>query len=131
MNDNVLFVLRLCRCTLLAQLAQSWCLWELRHGVEYSASMHCLGRFDSLESFWALWARLPRPSAIFGDGSALFRKGLVPTVPSGTQYSPDLVDGYAVFVEGVRPEWEDERNKRGGEWCCRKCKLPLRCACFG
>lgn len=30
------------------------------------------------------------------------------------------VDSFAVFKEGIRPEWEDPANKTGSEWSIRK-----------
>lgn len=30
------------------------------------------------------------------------------------------VDSFAVFKDGIRPEWEDPANKTGSEWSIRK-----------
>lgn len=30
------------------------------------------------------------------------------------------MEGYSLFKKGIRPEWEDEANKYGGEFFCRK-----------
>ena len=34
------------------------------------------------------------------------------------------VEGYSLFKTGIRPEWEDEANKYGGEIFCRKTFKP-------
>lgn len=126
-------------------LPSRWCLWELRPILEGSpadldASVHNLGSFGTLDEFWAMWSRLPRVNDLFCDASSVFRKGVVyGNSPSETtnvrgEASPAvLIDGYAVFREGVKPLWEDARNARGGEWSCRKggswfwC-VPVLCA---
>jgi translation initiation factor 4E len=112
--------------------ATRWCLWELRPVVEGSpadldASVHYLGSFGTLDEFWAIWSRLPRISDLFSDGSSVFRKGVIhedndtASVDALRESKPAvLVDGYAMFREGVKPLWEDTRNIRGGEWSCRK-----------
>lgn len=51
--------------------------------------------FSSVESFWAVYVHLKRPS----------------TLPS--------VSDYHIFRKGIRPVWEDEENKRGGKWIIR------------
>lgn len=48
-----------------------------------------------MESFWAVYVHLKRPS----------------TLPS--------VSDYHIFRKGIRPVWEDEENKRGGKWIIR------------
>ncbi len=120
-------------------LATSWTLWELRSspGVEYAESFHPIGQFGTLEKFWAYWSRLPRLSALFSDGvSSTMRNGVrrswkgrpaaaglpPPQDPSEKQEDDVvvLVDGFAVFREGVQPAWEDPSNCAGGEWNCRK-----------
>ncbi|KAJ5416678.1 uncharacterized protein N7487_000228 [Penicillium crustosum] len=54
-----------------------------------------LASISSVESFWAVYSHLKRPS-------------LLPTVSD-----------YHIFKKGIRPVWEDEANKRGGKWIVR------------
>lgn len=48
------------------------------------------------------------------------------------KFADRTVEGFAVFKEGIVPEWEDPENKNGGEWSIRKgarCLASLqRCA---
>ena len=62
---------------------------------DYEKSTIALASFSTVESFWALYAHLKRPSAL----------------PS--------VSDYHIFKKGIRPVWEDEENKRGGKWIIR------------
>lgn len=48
--------------------------------------------FDSVEDFWRLFNALKSPSAL--------------TIGSN----------YHMFKDGIKPEWEDAQNKRGGKW---------------
>ncbi len=110
-------------------LAASWTLWEVRSapGAVYTEAVHPVGSFDTLESFWAYWSRLPRLAALFNDGvSSACRRGLLRAwrpAGGGTVPRPPesvVLDGFAVFQQGIRPEWEDPANRDGGEWGCRK-----------
>lgn len=110
-------------------LAACWALWEVRStpGAVYTEAVHPVGSFNTLESFWAYWSRLPRLAALFNDGvSSACRRGLLrawrPVGDSSVPRPPEsvILDGFAVFREGVRPEWEDAANRDGGEWGCRK-----------
>ena len=117
-------------------LRHTWTIWEVRASnaadgattcSDYGESIHAVGSFSDLETFWAYWSRLPRLSALFSDGvSSEYRKGvcrtkLAPTVGPAIESSEVVVvDGFAVFREGVKPAWEDPANNTGGEWCCRK-----------
>jgi hypothetical protein len=117
-------------------LAYPWALWEVRSvpGAEYAEAVHPVGGFHTLEGFWAYWSRLPRLGALFNDGvMSACRRGVLrawrPVATSGdgggatsVPRPPEsvILDGFGVFREGVRPEWEDPANRDGGEWGCRK-----------
>jgi hypothetical protein len=128
-------------------LGGPWVLWEVRcvPGAQYTEAVHPVGvPFATLAAFWAHWARLPRLAEVFSDGSRETRNGVLRTWPCGGHGgvggvdsgdggdsgggvpAPETVvlDGFAVFREGVRPEWEDPQNRTGGEWGCRKGAVP-------
>jgi hypothetical protein len=36
------------------------------------------------------------------------------------------VNSFSIFKKGIKPEWEDNANKSGGEWFCRKRMEPAQ-----
>jgi hypothetical protein len=36
------------------------------------------------------------------------------------------VNSFSIFKKGIKPEWEDDANKGGGEWFCRKRMDPTQ-----
>ena len=79
-------------------IKSTWVVWYRPPTSKYSdyeKSTIALSSFSTVESFWAVYSHLKRPSAL----------------PS--------VSDYHVFKKGIRPVWEDEENKRGGKWIIR------------
>jgi translation initiation factor 4E len=79
-------------------LKSTWIVWYRPPTPKYSdyeKSTVPLASISSVESFWAVYSHLKRPS-------------LLPTVSD-----------YHIFKKGIRPVWEDEANKRGGKWIVR------------
>lgn len=79
-------------------LKSTWIVWYRPPTPKYSdyeKSTVPLASISSVESFWAVYTHLKRPS-------------LLPTVSD-----------YHIFKKGIRPVWEDEANKRGGKWIVR------------
>ncbi|MCJ1330780.1 hypothetical protein MMC10_007467 [Thelotrema lepadinum] len=79
-------------------LKASWVVWyrpPTSKNADYEKSIKALASFSTVESFWAVYTHLKRPS----------------TLPS--------VSDYHIFKKGVRPVWEDEENKRGGKFVVR------------
>ena len=79
-------------------LKSTWIVWYRPPTSKYSdyeKSTIPLAHFSTVESFWAVYTHLKRPS----------------TLPS--------VSDYHIFRKGIRPVWEDEENKRGGKWIMR------------
>ena len=79
-------------------LKSTWIVWYRPPTPKYSdyeKSTVPLASIASVESFWAVYSHLKRPS-------------LLPTVSD-----------YHIFKKGIRPVWEDEANKRGGKWIVR------------
>lgn len=79
-------------------IRSTWVVWYRPPTPKYSdyeKSTVALASISSVESFWAVYSHLKRPS-------------LLPTVSD-----------YHIFKKGIRPVWEDEANKKGGKWIIR------------
>ncbi|KAJ5223698.1 Eukaryotic translation initiation factor [Penicillium chermesinum] len=79
-------------------LKSTWIVWYRPPTPKYSdyeKSTVPLAAISSVESLWAVYTHLKRPS-------------LLPTVSD-----------YHIFKKGIRPVWEDEANRRGGKWIVR------------
>ncbi|EER27679.1 hypothetical protein D8B26_006225 [Coccidioides posadasii str. Silveira] len=79
-------------------LKSTWVVWYRPPTPKYSdyeKSTIALASISSVESFWAVYSHLKRPS-------------LLPTVSD-----------YHIFKKGIRPVWEDQANKKGGKWIVR------------
>lgn len=92
-------------------LQNSWSFWEHRTGSgnEYGSNMHQLGDFKTVEEFWRYFNNIPKVNDVFYTSSG------------GRKHFADrAVDGFSLFKSGIRPEWEDPQNMRGGEYFVRK-----------
>lgn len=79
-------------------LRSTWVIWYRPPTPKYSdyeKSTTALASWGTVESFWAVYSHLKRPSSL-------------PTVSD-----------YHIFKQGIRPVWEDEANKKGGKWIVR------------
>jgi translation initiation factor 4E len=82
-------------------LPERWVLWytEKQSGPKqldnYEARVKPLGSFGTAEEFWSLYCHLVRPSKL----------------PVGTDFH--------LFREGIKPMWEDEKNRAGGKLMIR------------
>jgi len=75
-------------------LQNSWTMWLFTRDVSKSweENQHAILTFKYVEEFWGLYHNIALPSDL----------------PRGCEYS--------LFKEGIKPNWEDERNKKGGRW---------------
>ncbi|WLF78620.1 eukaryotic translation initiation factor 4E [Lodderomyces elongisporus] len=77
-------------------LNHRWTLWYTKPQTNKSENWHDLLKpviaFSSVEEFW----------------------GIYNSIPSANQIP--LKSDYHLFKEGIRPEWEDEANAKGGKW---------------
>jgi len=75
-------------------LQNSWTLWFFKNdkSKSWEANQREIITFNTVEDFWALYNHIELASRL----------------AAGCDYS--------LFKEGIRPMWEDERNKRGGRW---------------
>ncbi|GAB9468589.1 Eukaryotic translation initiation factor 4e [Globisporangium polare] len=93
------------------ELHTAWAVWEQRElgkGMAYADKLFKLCSFRTVEEFWSYWNNIPKPSQVLFDG---FTK---------KKFADRTVESFAVFKDGITPEWEDPENKRGGEWSIRK-----------
>ncbi len=89
-----------------------WVIWEHRRPAKastYCDSMSPIGGFESVEDFWRHWRVMPSPSKLFLACPAA---------------SERHVDSISLFIDGVRPEWEDPSNATGCELFCRRPFAP-------
>lgn len=92
------------------QLNRSWSFWENyeqkeKSEKEYNQLLKEIYTFDNIISFWQFWNKYPGsiPSNVFFNGESLkyFFK------------EKQRIIAINLFEKGIRPEWEDERNKNG------------------
>jgi len=75
-------------------LQNSWTLWFFKNDKtkQWEENQREIITFNTVEDFWALYNHIELASRL----------------AAGCDYS--------LFKEGVKPMWEDERNKKGGRW---------------
>ncbi|XP_075868465.1 eukaryotic translation initiation factor 4E-1A-like isoform X1 [Nelusetta ayraudi] len=75
-------------------LQNKWALWFFKNDKSktWQANLRLISKFDTVEDFWALYNHI--------------------------QLSSNLMSGcdYSLFKDGIKPMWEDDRNRRGGRW---------------
>ncbi|GFY65869.1 eukaryotic translation initiation factor 4E [Trichonephila inaurata madagascariensis] len=75
-------------------LQNMWSLWFYKNDrtKSWEENLMEIITFDTVEDFWALYNHLE----------------VVSKIPIGCDY--------ALFKHGIKPMWEDSRNKQGGRW---------------
>lgn len=77
-------------------LNSRWTLWYTKPQTNKSENWHDLLKpvitFSSVEEFWGIYNSIPPANQL------------------------PLKSDYHLFKEGIRPEWEDEANSKGGKW---------------
>ena len=90
-------------------LNRSWSFWEnyenSNDSKSYSETFEEIYTFDNIISFWQFWNKYPGNDAreIFYNGEFIryfFKRKL-------------RITSMNVFEKGIKPEWEDEKNKKG------------------
>ncbi|KAJ3299183.1 hypothetical protein HK104_009787 [Borealophlyctis nickersoniae] len=84
-------------------LEHRWTLWFDNPGkkatqANWAFSLKNLITLDSVEDFWGVYNNVQKAGQL----------------PAGSNYH--------LFKEGVRPEWEDPRNAKGGKWVLQLAK---------
>ncbi|CAG7786508.1 unnamed protein product [Allacma fusca] len=88
------------------RLQYTYGLWYIgkTNYQQYDLTLKKIGRFASVEQFWALYSHLVRPSDL---------------------HSPS---DFFLFKDGIKPMWEHKGNREGGQWLVRLNKgLAARC----
>ena len=73
-----------------------WTLWYTKPSVDKSESwadlLKSVVTFSTVEEFWGIYNAIPNASDL------------------------PLKSDYHLFREGIKPEWEDVQNSKGGKW---------------
>ncbi|KAL8446068.1 hypothetical protein Emed_005247 [Eimeria media] len=96
-------------------LQHTWHVWEqiqreMTHSdraADYSENTRDLASFNTVQTFWQLWAHIPQPSELLGH------KRMIRQDNNGRSH---VVDALMIFREGVQPMWEDPQNASGGHF---------------
>ena len=90
-------------------LNRPWSFWEnyeeKSKDKNYSESFKEIYTFDNIISFWQFWNKYPG-----NDTKKIFYNGEYVTYFFKEKYR---IIAMNVFAKGIRPEWEDEKNKKG------------------
>lgn len=109
-------------------LKHTWALWEqLQQGgippqhdvaptaengatsASYTDLTAKVVTISDVQTFWRYFANLPQPSQILGESKKIVRQD--------TENGPtNTLAALMLFKEGVRPEWEDPANSKGGHF---------------
>jgi translation initiation factor 4E len=100
-------------------LHRRWKIWEMwsqnkEHSANFVSNMQEVGEFSSVFTFWQHWNYFPHadPARLFEDPETK-----VKVLVEGLNQS---IEAIGVFVDGVRPAWEDPVNEKGCDVCVRK-----------
>ena len=91
-------------------LCRSWSFWEnyetkTREEKDYSKLLKEIFTFNDLISFWQFWNKYPG-----SDTKQIFYNGECIKYFFKEQYR---IIAMNLFEKGIRPEWEDDKNKKG------------------
>ena len=92
------------------KLKRSWSFWEnyqVKNNSEkgYSDLLEEIYSFEDIISFWQFWNKYPG-----NDTKSIFYNGEYVSYFFKEKYR---IIAMNLFVKGIRPEWEDEKNKKG------------------
>lgn len=100
-------------------LQRKWKIWEMweqnkQSSATFTEKMQEIGEFDTIFTFWQHWNYFPHsdPSKLFEDPETKAQY-IIETLNRS-------IEAIGIFVEGVRPAWEDETNIKGSDLCIRK-----------
>jgi hypothetical protein len=91
-------------------LKRIWSFWENyesknKNPKTYSQSLAEIYTFDNILSFWQFWNKYPGKTA-----STIFYNGEYLKYFFTEKYR---ITAMNIFEKGIKPEWEDEKNKKG------------------
>mmetsp|Transcript_18527 Transcript_18527/g.38540 ORF Transcript_18527/g.38540 Transcript_18527/m.38540 type:complete len:248 (-) Transcript_18527:121-864(-) len=93
------------------KLQYTWNIWEQHvlpkdKKADYSDATKQSASFSTVKEFWACWNHLPQPSELL-NGKKFTRE---------KDGNKTVVDSLMIFRKGIRPEWEDPENTKGGHF---------------
>lgn len=75
-------------------LHNNWAFWysmpQIKHGESWEDLLIKVSEFGTIEEFWGIQSSIPSVDLLRSD--------------------------YFFFKEGIKPQWEDEQNSKGGKW---------------
>ena len=106
-------------------LKHSWVLWEQlqqsgsqvqseappagTNAASYTDLTTKVVTIADVQTFWRFFANLPQPSQILGESKKIVRQD--------TESGPtNTLAALMLFKDGIRPEWEDPSNSKGGHF---------------
>ena len=106
-------------------LKHSWVLWEQlqqsgtqthsenpptgTNAASYTDLTTKVVTISDVQTFWRFFANLPQPSQILGESKKIVRQD--------TESGPtNTLAALMLFKDGIRPEWEDPSNNKGGHF---------------
>ena len=100
-----------------------WALWEqyeVKRG-DWSNSLAEVASFQDVEGFWRIWNFLPHndPANFFAhseEDSSGRKKNYANVYQVAHQTEEMKIGSLCFFKAGIRPEWEDLENKKGGSF---------------
>jgi translation initiation factor 4E len=103
-------------------LKSSWSLWEqLQQNqpqtatadqsttISYGDLTRKVATVSDIQSFWKYFMHLPQPSSILGESLKVQRQ-------DNETSTPHTLAAIMFFRNEIRPEWEDEANRKGGHF---------------
>lgn len=119
-------------------LGSTWVLWETRVGTQadaFSQALAPVARIHTAAEYWTWMVHLPQPSALFSNRSHYVHierpQALSDSAPGADGRPASRTErvsilGWALFRDGIRPEWEDPACCTGYSLAMHKCTCPLR-----
>ncbi|TNM99974.1 hypothetical protein fugu_013007 [Takifugu bimaculatus] len=100
-------------------LQNRWALWYFKNdkSKSWTENLRLISKFDTVEDFWA--NGFPKPGLyVLEVRFSSFRAHLKAycTTTYSNQASLASAADYCLFKDGIKPMWEDDRNKLGGRW---------------
>jgi translation initiation factor 4E len=92
------------------KLPYTWTVWEKhvasRKKLDYAGATKEVASFSTVKQFWSIFNHIPQPSILF-SGQRFSRKEKDVEIQ---------IEALMIFRHGIRPEWEDPENVKGGHF---------------
>lgn len=87
------------------ELESKWTLYAHAIDNDYQSNIIQLSTVSTIQSFWGMYNNIPKISQMF-DSCIVRIHGRT-------------INGFSLFKENIKPEWEDSKNIEGSEWYWR------------